>query len=92
MAKGPEAPATMNRDDKSPGSGLYPAQWKEDPTLPDHTVYAPKVPPPKGVKLPVLVWANGGCGNMGTGFQNLLKEIASHGYLVLANVSWQQRF
>lgn len=38
-----------------------------------------------GVKIPVIVWGNGGCLDSGTFFQNFLTEIASHGFLILAN-------
>jgi dienelactone hydrolase len=69
---------------KTPGSGPYPAKWTTDPSLPHHTIYAP-ISPPKGVKLPVIAWGNGACGTDGTGFLNLLTEIASHGYLIIAD-------
>jgi hypothetical protein len=67
------------------GSGPYPAHYVADPTLPNHTVYAPKSPPPANVKMPVIVFGNGGCVNIGTLMSSLLTEIASHGYLVIAN-------
>jgi dienelactone hydrolase len=35
--------------------------------------------------MPVLIWGNGGCANDGAQFGNFLMEVASHGYLVLAN-------
>jgi hypothetical protein len=72
------------REDKTLGTGKYPAQRTTDPSLDDHTIYAPKAPP-QGIKLPVLLWGSGGCSNDGPGFSNFLKEIASYGYLVLAN-------
>jgi hypothetical protein len=71
-------------DDGTPGTGPYPAYRFVDPTLKNHTIYAPKTPP-KGVKLPVLIFGNGGCGNSGSGFTNLLTEIASYGYIAIAN-------
>jgi hypothetical protein len=86
MAVGPEAPKSMTREDKSPGTGPYPARWREDPSFPNRTAYAPDLPPPMGVKLLVIIWANGGCGITGTSFQNLLREIASHEYLILATM------
>ena len=67
------------------GSGPYPAHYLADPSLPNHTVYAPKSPPPSNVKMPVIVFGNGGCVNIGTLMSSLLTEIASHGYLVIAN-------
>jgi hypothetical protein len=46
------------RDD-SGGSGPYKANYTEDPTLPDRTIYVPKNPPPNSEKLPVIIWGNG---------------------------------
>jgi hypothetical protein len=70
--------------DWSGGSGPYNAKFFTDSSLPQHTIYAPKVPPP-GKKLPLLVWGNGACGTDGAGFSNFLTEIASYGFLVVAN-------
>jgi hypothetical protein len=70
--------------DWSGGSGPYKAQYFADPSLPFHTIYAPKSPV-KGRKLPLIAWGNGGCGTDGASFSNYLTEIASHGYLVVAN-------
>jgi hypothetical protein len=66
------------------GTGPYKAAYNADPSLPNHTIYAPKRPP-TGVKMPVLIFGNGLCLNMGTMYPNFLTEIASHGYLVIAN-------
>jgi dienelactone hydrolase len=68
----------------SQGSGLYPAKATSDPSLPDHTIFAP-ITPPTGVKLPIVVWGNGGCLGVGTVHGNVLTEFASHGYYVIAN-------
>jgi dipeptidyl aminopeptidase/acylaminoacyl peptidase len=53
--------------------------------LPEKTIYAPINPPKDNVKMPVIVWAEGGCFKTGTFYQPYLTEIASHGYLILAN-------
>jgi dienelactone hydrolase len=82
---GSESPKKDVFDDGTPGTGPYPAGRLTDPTLDDHTIYAPKTPPPANVKLPVLIFGNGGCGNTGSAFTNLLTEIASHGYIAIAN-------
>jgi hypothetical protein len=50
--------------DRSGGSGPYPANYTEDPSLPYHTIYVPKQKP-KG-KMPVIIWANGFCMSAGT--------------------------
>ena len=41
--------------------------------------------PPKDIKLPVFIWGNGGCAAVGTLYQNFLREIASHGFIAIAN-------
>jgi hypothetical protein len=69
--------------DNSGGSGPYKAKILEDSTLPMHTIYVPKNPPAE--PLPVIVWANGFCLPAGTMFANFLNEIASYGYMVIAN-------
>ena len=65
------------------GSGPYPATRQEPSSLPTHTVYLPadlgKTP-----KLPIILWANGGCRNTSVEFTRFLGEIASRGYLVVA--------
>jgi hypothetical protein len=69
---------------KNGGSGPYKAGFTTDPTLPEHIIYAPKTPP-VNVKLPVIVWGNWACFNAGEMFSVFLTEIASYGYLILAN-------
>ncbi|KAK7928944.1 hypothetical protein PG985_005942 [Apiospora marii] len=70
--------------DSSAGTGPYPAGWFFEPALANFTVYMP-TEPPADVKLPVLVFGEGGCTNNGTRFEPFLTEIASHGFLVIAN-------
>jgi len=65
------------------GSGKYPSTYSQDPGLKGHTIYSPKSPPPE--KLPVILWSNGMCMDQGLGFRNFLNEIASHGYIIVAN-------
>lgn len=55
-----------------------------DANLTDHTIYQPKTFP-AGLKLPVLLWGNGGCTDDGTGFQAFLGEVASYGFFVVAD-------
>ena len=67
------------------GSGPYKAVMEMDAGLPDHTVYRPEdLPALNGVKLPIVVWGNGACVNVGNAFQNFLTDISSYGYLVIA--------
>jgi acetyl esterase/lipase len=86
MKAGKLAPpmSQMVLNDKSPGSGPYPSNYTVDASLPNHTIYSPRSPP-KDVKLGVIVWGNGGCVSDATVAQNLLREIASQGFIVLAN-------
>ncbi|MEP7314011.1 MAG: hypothetical protein ABI859_15625 [Pseudomonadota bacterium] len=68
-----------------PGSGPYPAVRAIDPALPSHTFYRPaNLVPFQDRKLPVLIWANGGCGDDSAFSRPFLTEIASQGYLVIA--------
>lgn len=72
--------------DTPQGSGPYPAVMLQDPTLPSHTIYVPaKLSALGGEKLPIVAWANGACVNVGNRFRYFLTEIASHGYLAIAN-------
>jgi dienelactone hydrolase len=65
------------------GSGPFAAMREEPSSLPTHTVYRP-ADLSKTPKLPVLLWANGGCRNTSVEFTRFLGELASHGYLVIA--------
>lgn len=65
------------------GSGPYPAHMTTDPTLPNHTIYAPIAKP--NVTLPFIAWGNGACMTDGSTYKNLLVEIASHGYVIAAD-------
>jgi hypothetical protein len=70
--------------DSSGGSGQWKAGYMIEANLANHTIYAP-ISPPAGIRMPILVWGNGGCMASGLSFQNFLTEIASHGYVVFAN-------
>lgn len=84
MTPGAESPKGGDIGPTTVGSGPFEAHHVEDTTLPNHTIYAPKTPP-TGIKMPVVVFGNGGCMNVGTAMRSLLIEIASHGYLAIAN-------
>ena len=69
----------------SPGSGSFPAVMEADPGLTTHVVYRPRDLAALGAhKLPIVVWGNGACVNVGNAFRHFLTEIASHGYLAIA--------
>lgn len=70
------------------GSGPYKSVAVRERTLPDFVVYHPvnmnmAVAREKG-KLPVLVFANGGCMDTSIGYENMLADVASYGYIVVA--------
>ena len=65
------------------GSGPYAAIMEVDRGLPTHTLYRP-TDLAKAGKLPVVVWGNGACWNVGNSFRWFLSDIASYGYLVIA--------
>jgi len=69
------------------GSGNYKAIAVTEETLADFVVYRPeniKKAVKKEGKLPIMVWANGGCMNSSIHQEKLLNEIASHGYVIVA--------
>jgi len=76
-------PMPQGPNDNTKGSGPHPAAYSQDPGLDGFTMYHP-ISPPEG-KMPVILWGNGMCSDQGTGFQNFLREIASHGYIIVAN-------
>jgi dienelactone hydrolase len=68
------------------GTGPFKAIMEVDPTLAKHTVYRPNDLNAVGsAKLPIMAWGNGACSADGNSFRLFLTEIASHGYLVIAN-------
>lgn len=64
------------------GTGAWPAAAQSLPGLPGHTVYRPVSLP--ATPMPLYVWGNGGCSANGLAHAAYLREIASHGYLVIA--------
>jgi len=70
--------------DKALGSGPDKAVMTSDASLPAHVLYHPKDLKAAG-KLPIVAWGNGACINAGNRFRYFLTDIASHGYLVIAN-------
>lgn len=65
------------------GSGPYPAIAETRADASGYTVYRPLLPPQEA--MPLVLWGNGGCSGNGLSASHFLREIASHGYLVIAN-------
>lgn len=76
------------------GSGPYKAEAREEKSFKDAVVYKPvdmKSACSQSGRLPVLVWANGGCNDTSLPHERMLNEVASHGYVVIALGSMQDR-
>jgi hypothetical protein len=66
------------------GAGPYaPGTYKTDNSLQGHTIYYP-TKNAGSEKLPVLVWGNGACSTDGRSNAALLQNIASYGFLAIA--------
>ena len=76
------APVSAQQIGTSSGSGPYPAIAESRAELPRHTVYRPVEWP--GAALPLYVWGNGGCSGNGLAHAAYLRQIASHGYVIVA--------
>lgn len=69
------------------GSGPFSAIAATETSLGDYVIYRPKqlsAGQNPSTKLPVMVFANGGCMDTSYPFEHMLSDIASHGYLVIA--------
>lgn len=69
------------------GNGPFNAVATTDSSLENYVIYRPKdllTTVKNSSKLPVVVFANGGCMDTSYPFENMLNNIASHGYLVIA--------
>lgn len=67
------------------GSGPSPAIAESWSDAPGYTVYRPARLP--RARMPLVLWGNGGCRDNGLSASHFLREIASHGYVVIANGS-----
>lgn len=69
------------------GSGLFKAVAVKESSMPDFVIYRPKDLLHANARcgeLPLLLFANGGCSDTSVGYERMLSEIASHGYIVVA--------
>jgi len=67
----------------NPPTGRFSVVVEHDPGLATHTIYRPSELSMD--KHPVLVWGEGGCANNGLMFPEYLSEIASHGFVIVAD-------
>src|SRR5512136_89002 len=71
------------------GSGNWPAVAQSRADLRTHTLYRPVSLPIE--PLPLLIWGNGGCSDNGLVHDKFLRNIASHGYIVIAlGYAWRR--
>lgn len=70
------------------GSGPYKAVALREKSLTDFVVYRPmnmnQALGSNKTKLPVLIFCNGGCMDTSIGYENMLTDIASYGYVAVA--------
>jgi dienelactone hydrolase len=88
-AEAPTAPAITTltvvdyQQQDSPLSGPFAVVVEHDPGLATHTIYRPR--DMGNSKRGVLVWGEGGCAKNGLTFPEFLSEIASHGFVIVAD-------
>ncbi|MGV8835176.1 malectin domain-containing carbohydrate-binding protein, partial [Cellvibrio sp.] len=76
--------AVTRQEQKNPPSGAFGyAIEHATQTLSNHTIYRPDLS--RANNIPIVVWGNGACSNVGTEQADFLLQIASNGYLVIAN-------
>ncbi|MBQ6064482.1 MAG: alpha/beta fold hydrolase [Prevotella sp.] len=69
------------------GTGMFKAIAVKEATMADFVVYRPKDLLHAHARcgaLPLLLFGNGGCSNTSVGYERMLSEVASHGYIVVA--------
>lgn len=76
--------AITRQEQRNPPSGAFGyAIEHATQTLPNHTIYRPDLS--RANNIPIVAWGNGACSNVGTEQADFLLQIASNGYLVIAN-------
>ena len=69
------------------GTGTFKAIAVKEETMKDYVVYRPKDLMHAHARcgaLPLLLFGNGGCSDTSVGYERMLSEVASHGYIVVA--------
>jgi len=81
------SPVNVEARQQGGGAGPYaPGNYKTDNSLSGHTIYYP-TKSTGNVSWPVLVWGNGACSTDGRSNSALLQNIASYGFLAIAEGS-----
>ena len=66
-----------------PPTGKYKVVIETNPAIADQTIYRPEVD--DEIKTPIIVWGEGGCIKMGLVMVEFLHDLASHGFLIIAD-------
>ncbi len=69
------------------GSGMFKSVAVKEKTMKDFVIYRPKDLMHAHARcgdLPVLLFGNGGCSDTNIGYERMLSDVASHGYIVVA--------
>ena len=77
---------TRQKEVDNGGSGRYRAIIVSEKTLSDFTIYRPRniqYAARREGPLPILIWCNGACSGSSIGYEKMLNEMASHGYVVV---------
>jgi len=82
LAIGLSAQAPAGVIGEASGTGPHPAVAEAVLVLPTHTIYHPETMPDEA--LPLVLWGNGACSDDGLGYAGMLREVASHGFFVIA--------
>ena len=72
------------------GTGRWQAIAEARSDAPGYTIYRPQTPPRH--PLPLVLWGNGGCRDNGLSASHFLREVASNGYVVVANGSPRREY
>lgn len=83
VAPDDRAEQPIGRIGNAAGTGHFPAISETRSDAGGYTIYRPLDLP--GHKLPLVLWGNGGCRDNGLSASHFLREIASQGYIVIAN-------
>lgn len=78
---------TRQKDIDGGGSGMFKAKAVAEKSLPEFVVYRPQDlfwAAAREGRLPVLIFGNGGCADTSAGYERMLIEVASQGYVVIA--------
>ena len=77
---------TRQKEVDNGGSGRYKAIVVSEKSLQNFTVYRPRnvqYAARREGPLPILIWCNGACSGSSIGYEHMLNEMASHGYVVV---------